>query len=233
VKVGNSKILGWGTFLWLVPVAAGMLIFLIQANTRGRHEFPEVTVDNPRIDLGIVRPNTHVSADFTLTNASNKTVEIKSVQPSCECVTVSMDTKTIQPHSKARISGSMDFTKLDGTAFQKQILVTFSLKGQPIIRQLHLDFRGRVDTKELMYIWPGILDFGDICLGDEVEKTLYISSNAATLASIPSELRVSNAPITLRLATPASKSIRWQTKSIKLKIASTTKNGLRKYCFHA
>ena len=81
-------------------------------------------LDSPRYNFGKVLAGTIIRHDFTFTNAGSRTLEISSVEPSCECVTVEDWSRTVEPGQTGHIRAKMDTSKV-GTGLLLRA-VTFS-----------------------------------------------------------------------------------------------------------
>ena len=84
----------------------------------------QLRLDSPRYNFGKVLAGTIIRHDFTFTNAGSRTLEISSVEPSCECVTVEDWSRTVEPGQTGRIRAKMDTSKV-GTGLLLRA-VTFS-----------------------------------------------------------------------------------------------------------
>ena len=71
---------------------------------------PKSVLSNDVWDFGTVSTGTIVVKDFSIVNAGSSVLTIRSATPSCQCVTVMLESKRIAPGGKAQLNVSIDTT---------------------------------------------------------------------------------------------------------------------------
>ena len=170
----------------------------------GRQEVPEgyeateiqgLCVRQHVLDVGKVNPDQLVDVEFELLNTGDASHTIKRIRSSCGCVTANLARHTVLPGRNLLVPMKVDTSLLAGASFQKSLWVRFvTPKGsQRKPRVLQLQLRGTIDRSREVSIWPGILDFGEVCLGGVATKSLFLLGDASLLTNLPASIHVQEA----------------------------------------
>lgn len=71
-----------------------------------------LTTSQPVFDAGSIKQGTPIETSFIVKNKSGSPVEIESVRIPCDCVTSSVETKSLAPNQETSISMSVDTSKI-------------------------------------------------------------------------------------------------------------------------
>jgi len=85
--------------------------------------------------------------------------------------------------------------------FLKQVVCRFNYAGGD--ESLLLSATGTVDASIAFVVFPGVLDFGIVHVGETVERTLYFRAASHLLDALPYKIKLDTAGNTLSFRSPA------------------------------
>lgn len=141
---------------------------------------PKVKLQKMEYDLGNIAWHNTASAVIKITNSGNKPLEIKEIDPGCECTVVNWDHKTISPGSSTTITAVYSAETL-GT-FKRNISVVTNASENPI----YITLKGKVKDAvavdlsafpfkdENVRFSSQLIEFDDATRGERREVTINV-----------------------------------------------------------
>lgn len=133
------------------------LSFLLVATTLWAA--PQLVVDEPTHDFGVIYQGQSVRHAFVFRNAGDQVLQIDRVRSSCGCTAALASAKTLNPGESGEIQATFDSTRFRGQ-ITKTIYLTTNDATQPTT-QLYI--KGQI--KEVVAVEPAQLNFGPLEVG--------------------------------------------------------------------
>ena len=138
-------------------------------------------------DFGVVPGGNIVYHNFPLRNVGSDTLVITRVKPTCGCTGAPLSTDRIAPGDTAKISVSLDTSKLHGKV-RKYVNVDCN---DPINPYYKITFDAKIDSLEqIIAIKPLVADFGDFQNGHAPKIDLKITNTGSS----PLNLSIADKP---------------------------------------
>ncbi|MGI9541951.1 MAG: DUF1573 domain-containing protein [Cyclobacteriaceae bacterium] len=121
-------------------VSATVLEYFDPENQNSASNRPELSAAKLEYDFGIVKQGQLVPMQFELRNSGEDTLHIRKVSASCECITLSMEHKDLEPGEKASLQVTFDTSSRVGN--QEKFITVFSNDPQRPVQTL--TFKGLI-----------------------------------------------------------------------------------------
>lgn len=228
----NCGYLTFVTVICVVAIGAGSWLGVAKRRAKVPRGYeptniPGIFVKDRIADLGMISPDRLVDVTFDFFNSSKNTYIVKRVSAACGCATVSLTEHALQPNNSFAIPVKMDTSKLGGNAFKKGVLIELTREGQKQIWKDVFHLKGTIDRSGTFTVWPGILDYGDVVLGESTYKTIYFKADEALLKVLPSVIKIEHPPEVLNLPNVEySHNIRFKSVEVRLAISNEAVTGI-------
>lgn len=155
----------------LYPIlTAALIIFNCCGNSA--HALPQLVVDDPTFNFGIVQQGNKVTHVFTIRNSGDAPLTIQKVRPSCGCTAANSSTPMLNPGKTGEIKITFDSTNFSGKVSKTVFLDT----NDPKSPAYTLTLTGSI-TEEIQ-IAPRQLNLGKIKIGIPQRATITLTNRA-------------------------------------------------------
>ncbi|KPK77067.1 MAG: hypothetical protein AMJ79_04560 [Phycisphaerae bacterium SM23_30] len=157
-------------------------------------QIPGLFVRQHNIDVGLISPDRLVEVRFDLLNRGKRSLKIEKVTAACGCTAADLSQRMVKSGGNLSVPLKMDASRFGGTDFKKAVLVQFEPDKPDKEKNLMFTLTGQIDRTGELYIWPGILDFGDVRVGQTARKTVYFRAGNTLPAGLPEIIRINELP---------------------------------------
>jgi hypothetical protein len=154
----------------LLPALFATALVVIAAPFAAAQQGPQLVVEDPVEDLGIVESGSTVRHAFVLRNGGDRPLEIREVDPDCGCTVVDYD-RAIAPGASGEVTAEVDLSTFVGPIAKYVRVFSNDAANPEVLLTI------KVEVRPLVQIHPGYVRFLAV-VGEEApraDQTLWAS----------------------------------------------------------